>query len=253
MTNLHTNFWENAFTEMIEKSNQFIQDNPLFRMDTLFEDSLTRFKELSSMMQKLSGWNLFTTLQDTPVPGSNDFFEQTKSFMNFDKLFEESMVRFKELSSYTEQFKPMTMFFNPTEFMTMDFKKSSDEFLKLLGLISFDEYQSLIKKYEELRKQSQEFEKIQGEQARKISELNQAAASEKKKAATRDKSVDENKARLDEQKKIAADLNKELDAQKKQALSLEKELNELKKLNEKLKKDVSEKELLLKKTQTEKA
>ena len=253
MSNLHTNFWENAFTEMIEKSNQFIQDNPLFRMDTLFEDSLTRFKELSSMMQKLSGWNLFTTLKDTPVPGSNDFFEQTKSFMNFDKLFEESMVRFKELSSYTEPFKPMTMFFNPTEFMTMDFKKSSDEFLKLLGLISFDEYQSLIKKYEELRKQSQEFEKIQGEQARKISELNQAAASEKKKAATRDKSVDENKARLDEQKKIAADLNKELDAQKKQALSLEKELNELKKLNEKLKKDVSEKELLLKKTQTEKA
>lgn len=253
MTNPHTNFWENAFTEMIEKSNQFMQDSPFLKMDTLFEDSLSRFKEFSTMMQKLSGWDLMTNFKTAPGLETNPLFEQARNFMNFDKLFEESIARFKELSSYTEQFKPMALFMNPAELMTMDFKKSGDEFLKLMGLISIDEYQSLIKKYEELKKLSQDFEKIQNEQAQKISELNQVATAEKKKAATREKSVDENKARLDEQKKIAAGLTKELDAQKKQALSLEKELNELKKQNDALKKDISDKELLLKKNQADKA
>jgi hypothetical protein len=201
MTNFNMNFWQNAYTDMIEKGNKYMQ------MDTLFDK----------------------------------------------KLFEDSMSRFKEMSQLVQKFSPMGFFMNPSDAMAYDYKKNMDEILKLIGLISIDEYQSLIKKYEELKKQNQDLEKTHGDQQKKITELNQVATAEKKRAASSTKSIEDNKSQLEEQKKIAVALNKELETQKMHALSLEKELDQLKKLAESLKKDISEKEIVKKKNETTKA
>jgi len=201
MTNYNMNFWQNAYTDMIEKSNTFM------KMDTLFDK----------------------------------------------KLFEDSMSRFNEMSQFVQKFNPMGFFVNPADAMTYDYKKNMDEILKLIGLISIDEYKSLINKYEELKKQNQDLEKAHGDQQKKITELNQVATAEKKRSASSEKSIDDNKSQLEEQKKIAAALSKELETQKKHALSLEKELDQLKKLAESLKKDISEKEIVKKKNETTKA
>lgn len=240
MTNLYTNFWENIFTDMIEKNNQLFQNNPFMSANSFFDDAFTKFKEFSETMQKLSGWDFILNSNDNSDSESGSFFDQVLNPEGFSRIFEESVSRLKELSSYSESFKTLPFFMNPTDFMNMDFRKNSDEFFKFMGLISIDEYQSLIKKYEELKKQSSNSEKIQNEQAQKISELNQTAAAEKRKATSREKTANESKAKLDEQKKANADLTKELESQKKHTASLEKELNELKTQNEKLKKELNE-------------
>lgn len=168
-------------------------------------------------------------------------------FMKMDKLYDDNLLRFKEMSQLVQKLNPLFFFMNPTDAMNYDYKKNVGELLKLIGLISIDEYQSLIKKYEELKKQSQDLEKANEDQIKKIAELNQVATAEKKKSAAGEKTSEDNKSKLDEQKKITANLSKELDSQKKQTLSLEKELDQLKKLAESLKKDISDKELALKK------
>lgn len=257
MTNYNMNFWQNTYTDMIEKSSKFMQMDTLFDKkifeETPFKDIVTRFNELSNLVQKMSGFNVLTNLKDSSAFNFNTLFEKNNDFMNMDKICEDSMSRFKEMSQLMQKLNPVSFFMNPSDTMTYDYKKNMDGILKLVGLISIDEYQSLIKKYEELKKQSQDLEKAHTDQQKKISELNQVATAEKKKSASRDKSVDDSKSQLEEQKKIASALNKELETQKKHALSLEKELDQLKKLTESLKKDISEKEITKKKNETTKS
>jgi hypothetical protein len=247
MTNQLENFWQNTLTEILEKGNRFMQ------MDTLFDETISRFKEFSTTVQKLSGMDVFTAPKESQAMDFSAFFELNKNIMGMNTLYENFLSRFKDMSALTQPFNSMALFMNPVGMLGFDFKKNADEVLKWMGLISIEEYQSLIKKYEDLKKQGQDFEKIHSEQTRKISELNQAASADKKKTAAREKSIEDSKSKLDEQKKIAASLSKELDTQKKQALSLEKELNDLKKLNESLKKDITEKDLILKKIETAKS
>jgi|GEM_PF-2912551 len=257
MTNYNMNFWQNTYTDMIEKSNKFMKIDTLFDKkffeETPFKDMFTRFNEFSNMVQKMSGLDALTNLKDSSAFNLNTFFEKNNDFENMNKIFEDSLSRFKEMSQLAQKFNPMGFLMNPSDTMTFDYKKNMDEILKLIGLISIDEYKSLIKKYEELKKQNQDLEKTHGDQQKKISELNQVATAEKKKSASSVKSIEDNKSQLEEQKKIAASLNKELETQKKHALSLEKELDQLKKLADSLKKDISEKEPTKKKTESPKA
>lgn len=257
MTNYNMNFWQNTYADIIEKSNKFMQIDMLFDKklfeETPFKDMFTRFNEFSNMVQKMSGLDSLTNLKDSSAFNLNTFFEKNNDFANMNKLFDDSMSRFKEMSQLVQKFNPMGFLMNPSDAVAFDYKKTMEEILKLIGLISIDEYKSLIKKYEELKKQNQDLEKAHGDQQKKISELNQVATAEKKKSASSVKSIDDSKAQLEEQKKLAVSLNKELEIQKKHALSLEKELDQLKKMADSLNKDISEKEVSKKKTESNKS
>jgi DNA repair exonuclease SbcCD ATPase subunit len=190
MDNQYMTFWQNAITDMFEKSSQFKQ------MDKLIEQSFSSFEDLTTMVQKMSRWDLF---------------------------------------------------FNPIESTTMfDFRKNMADYLKIMGLISIDEYRSLVNKYEELKNDYQKLDQTCDEQKKKITDLNQSMSNEKKKTATKEKSVAENKSLADKMKT-------ELANEKKQTTSLEKEVTELKKLIDTLKKDISDKEKALAKRETAKA
>jgi hypothetical protein len=225
------NYWQAPYNELLEKMNQFM------KMNDLIENPLSRFKDFTDMFQKASGWNTMINFKDFPSFDIQSLFEHGKSFMNFDKYYEDYMVKLNEFISLIQKISPISFMLNPSEMIPKDLKKNMDEFLKMLGLVSVEEYRSLINKYDELKKQSQVLEKQNIEQSQKISELNQAASADKKKVSTREKSVEDTKKKLDEQKKISDNLGKELDSQKKQNLSLEKELSELKAMTESLKKN----------------
>ena len=196
MENQYMNFWQNAFTDALDKSS------PLLQMDKLFEVNMSRFREMSSVFQKLGRWDLL---------------------------------------------------FNPLSPSTFDFKKNMDDYLKMIGLISVDEYQSLVNKYDELKNEKQALEKSQDQQNKKVTEANQSSSNEKKKTAARDKSIEELKVQLDEQKNLAGNLNKDLATEKKQTLAMGKELSELKKTIDSLKSALNEKEKTLKKIEPTKA
>lgn len=171
-------------------------------MESMIDDAMVRFRELSTMINQMSTWN---------------------------EIHENSLDRFYEMTRIANTFNPMIFFIPSSNPFKQDFKNNYDTFLKLMGLISIDEYQSLIKKYEEIKRQSHELEKTNNEQIKRITELNQIASSEKKKASSQNKSADATKAELEEQKKTASILTKELENLKKHALSLEKEIDSLKK------------------------
>jgi DNA repair exonuclease SbcCD ATPase subunit len=183
-----------------------------------------------------------------------DIFDKSTQFKQMDKLFEQSLSSIGEFTSMVQKMGRWDLFFKPMESSSMfDFKKNMDDYLKLMGLISIDEYRSLVNKYDELKKENEKLEKTYDDQKKKISELNQASTNEKKKSASSDKSNEDNVKKLDEQKKISENLTKELANEKKKLVSLEKELNDIKKLADSLKKEITEKENALNKIQTKKA
>ncbi|MBU1168643.1 MAG: hypothetical protein KKD44_03675 [Proteobacteria bacterium] len=181
-----------------------------------------------------------------------DMWDTSAQMKKMEKLVEQSLTNFGEFTSLVQtmgkwdSFKPMT----PALF---DFKKTFDEALKPFGLISIEEYRSLVTTYEELKKDNKTLEKIQEEQKKKLTDLNQAVSNEKKKLSTREKTVEDTKNKQDELKKLADSLKKDLTNEKKQSLSLQQELGNMKKLIETMKKEIGEKEKAIKKAETTKA
>ncbi len=206
----------------------FEKSNGLMRLDTVFKDAMSRFSEMSAVFQRMSGMQAF--------------FENDNDFMN--NLYENSVANFNELTRITHAFNPVIFFMPESASFSQDYKKKMDSFLKLMGLISIDEYQALIKKYDEIKKQSDDLEKIHHEQNKRIEELNKVASAEKKKTSSHNKAAEEAKNRLDEQKKIVSNLTKDLEIQKKNVLSLEKEVEKLQNLADSLKQQLSDKDQL---------
>lgn len=182
-----------------------------------------------------------------------DMFDTGTQLKKMDKIVEQSLSSFEEFTSMINKFGYLESFFTPINPSLFDFKKSYDEYLKTMGMISIDEYRSLVNKYEELKKENQNAEKIRKELDKKNADLNQALSNEKKKLTARNKTDGDNKSKQDELKKLADSLKKDLVDEKKQTQSLKQELDEIKKLVDAMKKEINQKEKLIKKTETSKA
>lgn len=182
-----------------------------------------------------------------------DMFDSTSQLKKMDQLFEQSLSSFGELTSMFQKMGSLDIFFTPMDHPFFNFKQLTDNYLKAMGVVSIDEYRSLVKKYEELKKKNLNSDKDQEDQAKKISSLNQAVKNEKKKVTTRDKTIQTNTKQINELKKSAGSLEKDLEQVKQQSLSLQKDLEESKSQIKAMKKEISDKDKALKKAETAKA
>ncbi|WP_459925709.1 hypothetical protein [Desulfatiferula olefinivorans] len=182
-----------------------------------------------------------------------EMFDTGAQLKRIDKIIEQSLSSMEDFSAMIQRLGPWNSLFNPLDPSLFDFRVTRDDYLKTLGLISIEEYRSLVKQYEDLKKESRSSETDKSDHTKKIADLNKAVANEKKKLATRDKALEDSKAKLEDMKKLADSLKNDLAGEKKQAQSLQGELDKLKKQLETLTKEISDKDALIKKTEKAKA
>jgi chromosome segregation ATPase len=182
-----------------------------------------------------------------------DMFDTGAQLKRIDKIIEQSLSSMEEFSAMIQKLGPWNSLLNPLDPSLFDFRVTQNDYLKTLGLISIEEYRSLVKQYEDLKKESKSSETAKNDHGKKIDDLNKAVANEKKKLTAREKALEESKAKLEDMKKQAESLKTDLAGEKKQSQSLQSDLAKMKKEIESLKKEISEKDALIKKTEKAKA
>lgn len=175
-----------------------------------------------------------------------DMFDTGAQLKRMDKIIEQSLSSMEEFSAMIQKLGPWNSLLNPLDPSLFDFRLTQNDYLKTLGLISIEEYQSLVKQYEELKKESKSSETAKSDDGKKIADLNKAVANEKKKLTAREKD-------LEDLKKQAESLKNDLAGEKKQGQTLQGDLDKMKKQIESLKKEIGEKDALIKKTEKAKA
>lgn len=183
-------------------------------------------------------------------------FSKEKQFESMDKLVRQSLSNFEEFASLIQKFSELDTFGPSFKYLNMigsaslDFTKTYQDYLKILGMVSIDEYRSLVKKYEELAQENDKLKKAQKGQTSKSTELSKTITSQKKKLTSMEKTIDGHKNKLAEQKKVESSLKKELTKSNQLADKLKNELTEVKSLSDSLKNEITEKDKTIKKLNT---
>lgn len=181
-----------------------------------------------------------------------DVFDNKKHIETMDRFYGQAISGVEELSKLMQQSPHWDIFgqsftmFNPVFGGFFDLKKHMNDYMQLFGFVTIEEYRSLVKKYEELKKERDTLEKTEAGHQNKITEMKKKIESQNKNKSDSKKSIDDHKAKLAEQKTLNSTLKKELTAEKKNAASVEKELKGIKEQLKTLQKDIAEKEKLLK-------
>lgn len=166
----------------------------------------------------------------------SDIMDSNTQSEYMDKIAEQSLSNLEEFTSMMQKmtnldmFSPSVAYFNTIASDTFDFKKKYQDYLNFFGLVSMDEYRSLVNKFEQLIKENETLKKNQGEQGNKSTELNKTVASQKKKLTSMGKTIDDQKKKLTEQKKLEGNLKKEVSKITQSADKLKKEVNEKEKI-----------------------
>lgn len=145
-----------------------------------------------------------------------DAFNPDKQTETFNTLFSQSFSQFEDISTALIKLTEGKSVTTPDDFFTLfnisttDYHKSINLYMELFGLISIDEYRSLIKKYEKLKKEKQSNEKNDQNQKSKVETQNKTIQTQKDKIASQEKQLSTQKASLTKAKKEMAELKKEL-------------------------------------------
>ena len=154
-----------------------------------------------------------------------DIGKQTETFNN---LFNQSFSEFGDVSSSLKKLsegasvKTPEEFFNFFSVSSTDYQKHFSQYMQLFGLVSIDEYRSLIKKYDKLKKEKQSNEKNDQNQTNKVEAQNKTIKTQKEEITTQ-------KKQLSTQKEEIATQKKQLSTQKTSLTKATKEMAELKK------------------------
>ncbi len=144
--------------------------------------------------------------------------------------FEEISSSLNNLSNNRETVTPED-FFKYFNFSSDNYKKSFNDYMKLFGLVSIEEYRALIKKYEKLKKEKQTTESDGLTHKNKVATLNKTIKSQKDEIATQAKTITAQTKTITTQtnsltktKKETADFKAKLATQQKTITSLEKKI-----------------------------
>ncbi len=158
-------------------------------------------------------------------------FDNIKQYeKNFETMYQEMTSLFSEAKGF--DFMNPNLFFNP--FFQMgavlpDIKAFFNSYFSLFGFVSSDVHVGLVKKYDDLKKLKEKFEKENNETQKKINTLNKTLTDTKKKTATKQ---DDEKKHADEIKALKSDIakqKKELTSKIKEMKTYESKVKELEK------------------------
>lgn len=145
-----------------------------------------------------------------------DAFDIDKQAETFNNLFSGTFSQLGDISSSFKNLSEGKTIATPEEFFNFfnisstDFQKNFNLYMELFGLVSIDEYRSLIKKYDKLKKEKQNSEKNDQSQKNKVETLNKTIKTQKEKITSQEKQLSTQKTSLTKAKKEMAELKKEL-------------------------------------------
>lgn len=145
-----------------------------------------------------------------------DAFDIDKQAETFNNLFSQTFSQFGDISSSLKNLSEGKSATTPEEFFNLfnvsstDFQKNFNLYMELFGLVSIDEYRSLIKKYDKLKKEKQSSEKNTQGQKNKVETQNKSIKTQKEKIASQEKQLSTQQTALTKAKKEMVELKKEL-------------------------------------------
>ncbi len=141
-----------------------------------------------------------------------DALNLDKQAENINNIVTHTLSQFEEISS------------SFSNLSSDNYKKSLNDYIKLFGLVSTEEYSALIEKYEKLKKEKQTTESNKKTQNTKVATLNKTIKSQKEEVATQAKTIKSQKEEAATQAKTIIAQKNDLDKTKKESASFKAEL-----------------------------